>query len=251
MAEKRKLSKRRLGYFVWGSAAVVIAVPEIAASRILGSGEDVFPFTTISHMVGHLERHHYWVELIVVAIIVLAVFSAVRVPPKPPPEAPPEDATEPGRTPGGRLTLRPPANRATADEAARFDREPALTLGWFVVAALGSLAVVAGATWWAVERWDEEIHYHPAYVLYGLLGFFWVIVPSAAALLFDKEAFPTLFRTVNNLEEWLRAKTWPLSAGPTLAWLVAYTILAGFVILLLHLTLYPYPDITDILNPDG
>ena len=39
--------------------------------------------------------------------------------------------------------------------------------------------------------------------------------------------------------------------SPLLGWLVAYVIAAGIVILLLHLTLYPYPDITRIINPKG
>jgi hypothetical protein len=60
--------------------------------------------------------------------------------------------------------------------------------------------------------------------------------------------FPTAFQTVANLEEWLRRKG---RFGPFLAWLVTYVIAAGLVILLLHLTLYPYPDITHILNPKG
>ena len=61
--------------------------------------------------------------------------------------------------------------------------------------------------------------------------------------------FPPLVRSVQNLEEWLRARKPPL--GPALAWLVGYVILAGLVILLLHLTLYPYPDVTKVLNPRG
>ena len=61
--------------------------------------------------------------------------------------------------------------------------------------------------------------------------------------------FPTLFRTVRNLEEGLASL--PGSLGPLLAWFATYVILAGLVILLLHLTLYPYPNITHILNPKG
>jgi hypothetical protein len=41
------------------------------------------------------------------------------------------------------------------------------------------------------------------------------------------------------------------SSGPALAWLVSYLILTALVILLLHLTLYPFPSITKILNPHG
>ena len=63
--------------------------------------------------------------------------------------------------------------------------------------------------------------------------------------------FPTLYRTVRNLEQWLGRKRWRWNLGPLLAWFTTYVILAGLVILLIHLTLYPYPDITHILNPKG
>ena len=70
--------------------------------------------------------------------------------------------------------------------------------------------------------------------------------------MFQKDVpFPTLFRTIGNLEDWLSSRRLPWLLGPKLAWLVAYVIFAGLAILLLHLTLYPYPEITHILNPNG
>lgn len=236
------VAKRRWGYLVWVIAGLVIAVPEITAA--CGS---TLPFTTISAMVGHLERHHSWVELLVVAAIVLAVFSTIRVPPRSQDGGEGKgDGAQPRRTPGGRLTLRA-LGRVSA---AAFDDEEAP--GWFALAALLSLVTVAAATWAASWWWDDPRHYQPAYVLYGLLGVLWLIVPSALALALARDLpFPTLFRSVTNLEDWLRSRTWPLSLGPVLGWLVAYLILAGLVILLLHLTLYPYPDITHIINPSG
>jgi hypothetical protein len=47
--------RRRLGYLVWLIAAGVIVGPELYAAT---AHEDVAWFTTISHMTGHLERHH-------------------------------------------------------------------------------------------------------------------------------------------------------------------------------------------------
>jgi len=234
--------KRRWGYLVWVVAGIVIVVPEITAA-ISGN---VLPFTTISAMVGHLERHHPWVELLVVAAIVLAVFSTIRVPPHRQDERGSGEGAEPRRTPGGRLTLQAPAEVSPAvfgeDEAP----------GWFALAAPLCLVGVAAATWAASWWWDDVHHHRPAYVLYGLLGIFWLLVPSVLALALAKDApFPTLFRSVINLEDWLRSRTWPFSLGPVTGWLVAYVILAGLVILLLHLTLYPYPDITHIINPNG
>ena len=39
------------------------------------------PVTTISEMVGHLERYR-WVELLVVGLIVFTIFSVVKVSPR-------------------------------------------------------------------------------------------------------------------------------------------------------------------------
>jgi uncharacterized membrane protein YidH (DUF202 family) len=250
--------RRRLGYLVWSIAVAVIAIPELYAAF---AHEDVAWFTTISHMTGHLERHHEWVELLVVALIVLAVYSPVKVPPqKPLPEAAPADeaqgsSVDAGRTAGGRLTLRT-NKQATPADANKFDEEHASK--WFVVAAIIILPAIALLTLAAVEWWPDKkssspvVHYHASYVLYGLLGIFWVLVPTVVALVWGKDAFPTLFRTVNNGEEWVRP--WSprgVPVGAAFAWVFAYAVLAGLVILLLHLTFYPYPSITKIINPNG
>jgi hypothetical protein len=257
--------RRRLGYVVWLIAAAVIVGPELYAAT---THEDVAWFTTISHMTGHLERHHTWVELLVVGIIVLAVFSAVRVPPQksspgdnpPPGDTPPDDATDgsadPGRTVGGRLTLKT-EKKATVADAKGFDQQQVSR--WFLLGALVALPTIALLTLAAVEWWPDKdpsrpspVHYHAAYVLYGLLGICWVLVPTVVALIWGQDAFPTLFRTVDNIEDFVRP--WSprqLPVGIALAWLFEYALLAGLVILLLHLTFYPYPSITKIINPNG
>ena len=76
------------------------AIPEITAAV---DDEKALPFTTISAMTGHLERHHTWVELLVVAAIVYGVFSSFREPP-----GAGEGDAPPGKTRGGRLTVRGP-----------------------------------------------------------------------------------------------------------------------------------------------
>ncbi len=68
------------------------------------------------------------------------------------------------------------------------------------------------------------------YVLYGLIALVWIIVPSGLAFWFAKDvAFPTVFRTIDYLERRLH--------------FVAVLLLVGFVILLIHLALYPWPNI--------
>jgi hypothetical protein len=254
----RRTARRRWGYLLWGIAGAVIGIPEITAAVDNGA----LPFTTISGMTGHLERHHSWVELVVVAAIVFAVFSVRRVPPHMTSGAQigEADATEgfaerpssgthqpraPLRTPAGRLTL-----RRVSETKEMWDDGPASAL--FGLAALASLAAIAVGTWAATRWWDDAHHYQPAYVLYGSLGLCWLVVPSILAFVRGLDMpFPTLFRTVWNLEEWLRSRKWRDNAGPILALGVSYVIFAGLTILLLHLTLYPYPDITKILNPNG
>jgi len=251
MGRKRRWgARRRWGYIVWVVAGAVIAVPELAAA--IDHKHRWLQFTTISEMVGHLERRHTAVELAVVAAIVFAVFSVLRVSPRSQSgtDGPVADPETLQRTAGGRLTL---AASAVTTTPGQYEQEGAPTI--FAFAAAASLVLVAAGTWAAVNWWQDARHFHPAYVLYGSLALLWLIVPGAYAFLSGKDApFPTLFRSVGNLEAWLRSRTWrfgTLSVGPMLGWLVAYLILAGLAILLLHLTLYPYPDITKILNPTG
>ena len=99
---------------------------------------------------------------------------------------------------------------------------------------------------------DVKPHYPLGFVLYGLIALVWIVVASVLAFAFGEDVpFPTFFRTVSNFEDWLAARRWKGSLGPSLAWLASYLILTGLVILLLHLTLYPFPSITKILNPNG
>ena len=227
----------------------MIGIPEITAAKWSGW----LPFTTISTMTGHLERHHTWVELIVVALIVLVIFSLMRSRPAYRIDTAEDDeanrpaGAQPERTPGGRLTAATASDERTPR---KYDEDPAPFI--FTVCAVVSLAAIAIGTWAATKWWDDPRHFQPAYVLYGSLGPLWVAVPSFVALVFQKDVpFPTLFRTIGNLEDWLSSRRLPWLPGPKLAWLVAYVIFAGLAILLLHLTLYPYPEITHILNPNG
>ena len=234
-----KVTNRRLGYLIWGVAFVVIAIPELLAAA--GAGLGFIHFKTISETTGHLERYHPWVELVVVAAIVFFAYSYFRTSPHA------EKRPNLGRTRGGRLTM---DEHAHSEKRERFDnREPRRI---FLVAAAVVLLGVALATWAAVEWWDDERHFHPSYVLYGLLFLFWLVIPSLVVFFGGREVpFPTLYRTVRNLEQWLDGRRWRWNLGPLLAWFVTYVILAGLVILLIHLTLYPYPNITHILNPKG
>ncbi len=68
------------------------------------------------------------------------------------------------------------------------------------------------------------------YVIYGLIAIFLVIIPNALAFWFTKVmSFPTLYRTVANLERRWRP--------------AAMVIVAGLVVLMFHLVFFPWPDI--------
>lgn len=54
-------AQERVGYIFWGILAAFVAIPELLA------GVWHMPWPTISETVGHLEKHHHWVRILVVA----------------------------------------------------------------------------------------------------------------------------------------------------------------------------------------
>jgi len=207
------------GYVVWGAAGLVIAIPEITAAVNAKA-----PWPTISGMVGHLEFRWSWVALIVVALIVSVAFHAARFPWRQRGQLAIQ-ATERvlGRTVGGRFTMKPePAEEGEKDQVAAL---------WLLIALA---VVIAGSVLVAALGLHDK--FILGYVLYGLIALFWVVVPSGLAFWFARDVpFPTLFRTIGDLERRLHFAT--------------VLILAGLVILLIHLALYPWPAIFHQLQP--
>lgn len=249
-----QVTRRRWGYFVWVVALGVTLIPEcLAASERINRH---LPFSTISGTVGHLEFEEPNVALIVIAVVVFLLVSILRAPPKETSGGNTARADKPHRTAGGRLTFKPtPAARKTAEE---FDNDPAPW--WFLLASLVSFAALAGGTIAARVWWPDpppapgqtNALFHAGYVLYGAIALLWFVVPSVYVLVAGKETpFPTLFRSITNLEQWLRAQRWAWHLGPRLAWLLIYVLAAGLTVLMVHLILYPFPDISHVLNPTG
>ena len=190
------------GYAVWLVVAIVVAVPEVWALA-----DRNVPWPTISGTIGHLEYLWSGTAVIVVGALVLSALLTIRFPP-------PEQ-----RTTGGRLSPEP-------ETASRRQLSP---WSYFSAAAI----VVIGGTL-ATTALDDD-RWHLAYVLYGLIAMFWIVIPSLAAYFFARDVpFPTLFRTIVDLERRM----------PRAALVVA----AGLVVLLLHLAFYPWPDITHVLQ---
>ena len=248
------ISRRRWGYVVWGVALGFVFIPEILAALPLT--ESQLPFPTISRMTGHLEYEHAEWEIFPTMMSVFVLYSLWRVPP-----GKTVGDTSPHRTPGGRLTF-----HATPEKASVFDDEVVRDL-LFALRVVAVALAITMITLWAFHHWPnqysispdgkrtKQANYHVAYFLYGSIGFFWLLVPSITGFVKGKDAeFPSLFRTITNLEEWIgRPRTHPLSdrIGKAIAWLVSFILVWGMVFLMMHLTLYPFPNITHILNHGG
>lgn len=268
VVEARALSRRRWGYVVWGVALGFVFIPEILAA--IPFTESQLPFPTISRMTGHLEFEHAEWEVAPTVLIVFTLLSLLRVPVGRTSGGHTAESiaarhragnTAPHRTPGGRLTFMPAPK--TAEE---FDNEPVRGLT-FVLWTLGAAAVIVILTVWAYRHWPNQYrvdahgerhklpNYDVAYVLYGSIGFFWLLLPSVVSFVAGKDAqFPNLFRTVENLEQWIARPRGSAAVRRLLAitaWLLSFVLIWGMVFLMLHLTLYPFPNITHILNHSG
>jgi hypothetical protein len=103
-------------------------------------------------------------------------------------------------------------------------QRPTRFYDWWVVIGI---VVIGGIVSVGVLHWDK---YEVGYTIYGLFLVFGILVPSALAYFAGRiVSFPGLIFTVRKLERRLH-------------W-VAVTIVAGLAILLVHLALYPWPDL--------
>jgi hypothetical protein len=218
--------RERWGYRVWLIFGVIVLVPEFWAAFWKESA----PFPTISGTTADLEYGRPILGLAVVGVIILCLYSAMRYPvtrtgvlarANPTPDDPPtyfgEDALLPYRTPGGgRLT------RSTT---------PVREVAAMVYFAVAFAAILVATTIAALVTGGTD-EYAVGRTLYGSILVWWVLLPNAAA--WPKRfavdvPFPPLFETVRSLERRLR--------------ILALVVVAGLVILILHLALYPWPSI--------
>ena len=189
------------GYGVWSIVGVTIAVPELTAAI-----DSKAPWPTISGTVGELEWVWSPTSLFVVALIVFAVAQTVK---------------NPLRDSSAALVQGTQPQPRGRDEISPYWYFP-LAFGFVIVGSLIAASQAHG-------KWDL------AYVLYPLIAFWCLIVPSLLAGLRSRDVpFPTLFKTIANLERRLH--------------FVGLVVLAGLVILLIHLAFYPWPDISHVLQ---
>lgn len=205
-------TREKWGYGFWLFLGLVFGVPES------WSGLANPPWPSLSDTIAHLDALWAPTAVIVVAVIVFVAYYFVRVPVS---QAGSlsfgsgglgrSAGAGAGRTYNGRLS------RAPADAS------PVAALVYIPV-ALGAIA--AGSIIAAVVSGDYWVL---GYVIYGLFAIFGVIIPNVLAYWFAREVpWPTLLTTITDLERRWRP--------------VAVIVLAGLVILLLHLALPPWPD---------
>jgi hypothetical protein len=210
-AEQLAVARReilRRGYLFWGITAGAILVTEAlgAASGWLENKLHVhIPWPTISSTVGHLEDRWSIVGAVVVGVIAAIAFYALSRK---------EENTSQGRT-----------TRHAETRTVRF-------YNWRLSIVP---AVIAGAITYLVQRGGApEDANHRKFVLgcviYATFAFYGVILPSLLIRVGLEVQFPTLVYTV-----------WHLRAHRP--WIAAILV-AALSILVIHLALYPWPDIT-------
>jgi hypothetical protein len=206
--------KEKWGYAIWGIFGFLVAFPELWAAI----DADSAPWPTISGTVGEIEYHHPEFALAVTAAIAASAYSALRYPREKTGVLPDQgDESLPNRTRGG--------FRLTASK----DPLPRIGAGVYFIA---SVVIIGAGTAAAVLTTDVTEEHTVGRTIYGLTALLWVIVPSIWAWLpkWGRDIpFLTLFGTVQSLESRLPV------APPVIA--------AGLAILLIHLVLYPWPDI--------
>lgn len=212
------------GYVLWGAVGLVIAIPEIAAAAWHGG-----PWPTISGTIGHLEVIWSGTAIIVVAVVVAVAMHVLRYRPDNPTMGVIRPMTGLRRTQSGRLTKRP-TRTAAAMSAAKKDWIGYAYLATAFVAVLVP-SVVVGTL---VRGSSDQTKWIVGYVIYGCIAVFCVALPSALAYWVSDVPFPTLFRTISDLERLWRP--------------IAVVIVAGLAVLVVHLALYPWPDIAHILQ---
>jgi hypothetical protein len=204
----------RWGYIWWGLSGVVIAVPELWA--VVGGDDVLWP--TISGTIGNLEVFHQWVALIVVAVLVWAAFHALSVT-RERRRAADADSAESRTADGRRLVA---GDRFTVATQTNELEHPLVYL-LFAVGAVALPSVLFR------ELYHGDDHrYVFGEVMYASIAFWWMIVPGWLAYKHGQLVpFPTLFRTLKDLE----------GRAPRFTIVLA----AGLAILMVHLILYPWP----------
>jgi hypothetical protein len=193
------------GYGVWGFVGAVIGISELWA--VFGDP----PWPTISATVNHLEELWNPTKVVVVALIVSTAVQVLTYSPRQS-DFYSSRGRPRWRTGQGRLTK---SEGGAAVEIAYAGLYFPLTLV-VIAAAVTAVTLANGGT------------FVVGYVIYGLIAVALLIIPNVLAFWFAKEVpFPTLFRTIDNLDN---------------RWHPAIMVIwSGLAVLAIHLVAYPWP----------
>jgi len=195
-------------YERWGYRVWAAVGVVIAIPEIWAAGWGDGPWPTISGTTGHLED--LWKPTAVIVVTLIAVATA--------------------RSLGYGVRASPAEDTAVPSTDAWNGWWPyAYFFGALVCIAVPSLLVAK------YVPAGKESRFALGYVMYGLIAFFFLVVPAVFGWTLARffgvlVPFPTMFRSVADLEKRVPA--------------VALVVVAGLVILLIHLALYPWPDIS-------
>ena len=233
------------GYVFWFPIILVLfVVPELTAA--FGASWHNLP--TFSTTVGHLELVWRATALFVVLVMVFTAVNAIQrhrddIAQRSPESLDSGAANHNFRQSGrrwwtgyesdprnsGRIISLRVSKKSQEMTAERTDLDDELP--WFVYVPLGGLVI--GIGWVAGVVWGD--HWTLAYVVWSLIAAVVIVVPSVMAFIWGRYVpFPTLFRTVANLE--------------ARSHLVGLVVVAFIVGLLFHLAFYPWPSIAHVLQ---
>jgi hypothetical protein len=206
---RRLTPAERRALVYWVPVAVAIGAVELAGA-LSGAFRDFVPWPTISSTIGHLEEAASWVGVVVVGVIVVAAYAALK--------------TQSGRDWAD--PDRPMATDPSGIEAVelRTRRRALLRYGWpTVFLATGLIAFVVHLI--------DGAKYVLGYAIYGSFLVVGILIPIVLVHRAHRATgFPSLLVALSALSRRFR---------PT-----PVIILAGLAILVLHLALYPWPDLT-------
>ena len=213
---------QKRGFAFWVPIGLVFGAVELGGA-LSGAVRNFIPWPTFSTTIGHIEEGASWVGVIVVGVIAMVAYRAAT------------RGSEEKRTDYGRRVI--PASFSDSVKigavdikapihAFRGDRSPpSFRYDWPFVFTVTALVAFGVNRFWS----DEKLVL--GYSIYGSLLVFGVVIPSLLLRFAHLDArFPSIWIPVSVLRD-----RFPLTP---------YLLVGGLAILIIHLALYPWPDIT-------
>jgi hypothetical protein len=210
--------QQRRGFAFWGPVGLAIGAVELAGA-LSGAFRNFIPWPTISSTIGHIEEVASWVGVIVVAVIAMVAYYAVTRGLAITRGIDPNQQTDHGRL------LPPNVEKSDVANIKVRRRFFSFRYDWIFV-----FSVTAAITFLVARFWSDE-KLVLGYSIYGSFLVFGILIPSALVRWAHLDArFPSLWIPVSALNERYRV--------------TPFVLAAGLSILVIHLALYPWPDIT-------